>query len=136
MRIWWWIGFAGGVLVLASDVLYLAIIRAQQHQGEPLPARVPFVGTYILALGACCFAGLLGARAGFPHTQRAFLLYTAGFGCVAIGIPAILRIGILWIVSGVACLLCAASVSKDFGTIAVAFVGAVGVLMLGLLFTS
>jgi hypothetical protein len=88
------------VLVLATAVLYVGIIRAQSDQ----PAWW-FLTALVLGAGAAAY----GASAAAPHRRTALLV--AGLLLVPMGVLGILSIGLPVLLAGALCLAAAARVT-------------------------
>jgi hypothetical protein len=98
-----WLALSAAVVAVATDVLYLAIIRAQ-GPGEPGDwVTVTVVASVILALAAC--AGVAAVAAGPAPSTRRVLLLIATAGLFVMGVLGIFSIGLPLLGAGVLCLI-------------------------------
>jgi hypothetical protein len=91
------------VVAVATDALYLAIIRSQ-GLGEPGDwVTVTVVASAILAFAAC--AGVAALAPGPTLPARRVLLLVATVGLFVMGVLGIFSIGLPLLVAGVLCLI-------------------------------
>ena len=97
------LALAAAVVAVATDALYLGIIRAQ-GPGEPGDwVTVTVVASVILALAAC--AGVAALAEGPAPSTRRVLLLIATVGLFVMGVLGIFSIGLPLLVAGVLCLI-------------------------------
>jgi hypothetical protein len=84
------------ILVVATDILYISIIRAQQGGPSDMPWIVPFVAGYLLVMAVC--AGLAARLTTGRWTTG--LLGAATAGCLLLGYFALMSIGLAVILAG------------------------------------
>jgi hypothetical protein len=85
------------VVVLATDVAYLLLIKAQNAPGVPSPSIVPFIAAYLVVIAVLLAASLmrrLGPALRFP------LRTAAAAGLLVLGILALFSIGLPLVVAG------------------------------------
>jgi hypothetical protein len=97
------LALAAAVVAVATDALYLAIIRSQ-GPGEPGDwLTVPLVASAILVFAAC--AGVAALAAGPAPSTRRVLLLVATLGLFVMGILGLLSIGLPLLVAAILCLI-------------------------------
>jgi hypothetical protein len=87
---------AAAVVALATDVLYLVIIRSQGEQDPGEWVTVAVVALVILGLACCAGAAAVATR---PATRKV-LLAVAAVGLLVLGVLAIFSIGLLLLLAG------------------------------------
>ena len=97
------LALSAAVVAVATDALYLAIIRSQ-GPGEPGDwVTVTVVASAILVFAAC--AGVAALAAGPTPSTRRVLLLIATTGLFVLGILGIFSIGLPLLVAGILCLI-------------------------------
>lgn len=85
------------VVVLATDVAYLLVIRAQNVQDSPTPSIVPFIAAYLAVIAALLAASLL--RWLSPALRLPLRAGAAG-GLLVLGVLSLFSIGLPLVVAG------------------------------------
>lgn len=86
------------VLVVATDVAYLLVIRAQKTPDVPIPSIVPFIAAYLVVIAVLLAASLMHF---FAAAVRLPLRAAAAAGLLVLGILALFSVGLPLVVAGV-----------------------------------
>ena len=110
---WHIVGFIGGGLGVANDILYLWLL-SNQHGSSLANSRV-----VVVSAAAALFAALAiwAVAARLPATQSSVLLYGAGAGLLGLGAIAIFSIGVPWLIAGSACLCVALRLRRELASL-------------------
>ena len=85
------------IVVLATDVAYLLVIRAQNTQDAPTQSIVPFIAAYLMGIAALLAASLI--RSLSPNLRLPSRAGAAG-GLLVLGVLSLFSIGLPLVVAG------------------------------------
>ena len=85
------------IVVLATDVAYLLVIRAQNVEDAPAASIVPFIAAYLVVIAALLAASLMR---WFSPAVRLPLRAGAAGGLLVLGVLALFSIGLPLVVAG------------------------------------